>query len=84
MVAVFFIADVVWFNVVPWGVVLGVEGSCFAFRDFSSLRTHFQLYGMRLIYITTAYVKHKVYADGFLAYELFLSARSAQLVSFAS
>ena len=37
-----------------------------AFRDFSSLRTHFwAAYEMRLLYADKAYVKNKVYAEAF-------------------
>jgi hypothetical protein len=41
-------------------VVLGVGKSCLAFRDFSSLTTHFRpAYCTRLLYVTMAHVKNK-------------------------
>jgi hypothetical protein len=52
-----------------------VEKSCLAFRDFSSLRTHFRAaYCIRLLYAFIAHVKNAFYADVFLAYKLLLSA----------
>ena len=59
----------VFFSLLKWcglNVVLGVGESCLAFRDFSSLRTHFRAaYRIRLLYVIMAYVKHTFYADAF-------------------
>jgi hypothetical protein len=42
-----------------------------AFRDFSSLRTHFRAaYCMRLLYAFMTHVKNTFYADVFLAYKV--------------